>query len=90
MGMVSESIHSQVILNGIQKLAGTTMEGTDIRMSTSLVMAALIGDGESKIYGLKHILRGYDNFFQKLLTLGADIRIIIDEEDEICYRAKCV
>ena len=90
MGMVSESIHSQVILNGIQKLGGTTMEGTDIRMSTALVMAALIGDGESKIYGLKHILRGYDNFFQKLLILGADIRVIIDEQDEISYRAKCV
>jgi UDP-N-acetylglucosamine 1-carboxyvinyltransferase len=76
MGMDYESMHSQVIINGIQKLAGATMKGTDIRMCAALVMAALLADGESKIYGLEHILRGYDNFFLKLLALGADISLM--------------
>lgn len=76
MGIVYESMHSQVIINGIQKLAGATLEGTDIRMGAALVMAALIAEGESKIYGLEHILRGYDNFFQKLLALGADLNLM--------------
>lgn len=83
MGMSYESVHSQVTLSGVQKLAGTTMTGTDIRMCASLVMAALVAKGESRIYGLEHILRGYDNFFQKLKDLGADVAVIEEEAEEI-------
>lgn len=88
MGMLYTSMPSQVSINGVQKINGTTMEGTDIRMSAALVMAALIAEGESKIYGLEHILRGYDNFFQKLLNLGADIAVINEEEPETIPEAK--
>lgn len=90
MGMLYTSMPSQVAIHGIQKLNGTTMEGTDIRMSAALVMAALIAEGESKIYGLEHILRGYDNFFQKLLDLGADITIMNEEDPEEIPEAKCM
>lgn len=90
MGMAYESMHSQVTVDGFQKLTGTTMVGTDIRMCAALVMAALIAEGESKIYGLEHILRGYDNFFQKLLDLGADITVSKDEIDEISLKSKCL
>lgn len=90
MGLSYESMYSQVIMNGIQKLTGTTMEGTDIRMSTALVMAALIADGESKIYGLEQILRGYADFHKKLLKLGADITVMNDESNETMLNIKCV
>lgn len=90
MGMVYENVYSQVTINGIQKLTGTTMTGTDIRMCTALVMAALIADGESKIYGLEHILRGYDNLFKKLLDLGADIEIMEEENPEITLQVECI
>ena len=86
--MLYTSMPSQVSINGVQKINGTTMEGTDIRMSAALVMAALIAEGESKIYGLEHILRGYDNFFQKLINLGADIAVINEEEPETIPEAK--
>lgn len=87
MGAVYNSMYSQVLINGVQKLTGTTMTGTDIRMCAALVMAALIADGESRIYGLEHILRGYDNFFNKLIDLGADISLIDEEISEMIYRA---
>lgn len=90
MGMVYESVNSQVIINGIQKLTGTSMVGTDIRMSTALVMAALIVEGESKIYGLEHILRGYDKFFDKLHGLGADITVVVEENSELNIKSKCI
>lgn len=82
MGMLYENMNTQVIINGMQKLAGTSMEGTDIRMAVALVMAALIAEGESKIYGLGHILRGYDNFVKKLLELGADVAVVGEGEVE--------
>ena len=90
MGMLYESMNSQVIINGMQKLAGKSMEGTDIRMAVALVMAALIAEGESRIYGLGHILRGYDNFVKKLLALGADVAVIDEGEAELIVQTKCI
>lgn len=91
MGMIYESVPPQVIINGKQKLCGATMEGTDIRMSTALVMAALMAEGESKIYGLEHIYRGYDNLFQNLSRLGADLMVVEDDKCEArLLKEKCV
>ncbi len=90
MGAVYDSMYSQVIINGIQKLTGTTMTGTDIRMCAALVMAALVAEGESKIYGLEHILRGYDNLFQKLIDLGADIEVNDEEYSEAILQLDCM
>jgi UDP-N-acetylglucosamine 1-carboxyvinyltransferase len=88
MGMVHERMHSQVLINGVQKLTGTAMEGTDIRMSAALVMAALIAEGESKVFGLEHIFRGYDNLFKKLHKLGADITVV--DEAKIISKQKYI
>jgi UDP-N-acetylglucosamine 1-carboxyvinyltransferase len=82
MGMAYEQIHSQIAINGPQRLAGTIVEGTDIRMTAALVMAALVAEGKSKIYGLEHLFRGYDNFYQKLLKIGADVSIAYDDKTE--------
>lgn len=90
MGMVYDNPSNNIMINGIQKLAGTTVEGTDIRMAVSLVMAALIAEGESKIYGVSHIFRGYDNFVKKLLEIGADVSIVNNEPLETVIQTKCV
>lgn len=90
MGMVYDNPSYNIMINGIQKLAGTTVEGTDIRMAVSLVMAALIAEGESKIYGVSHIFRGYDNFVKKLLELGADVSISNNEPLETVIQTKCI
>lgn len=89
MGMVYENPSFNIMINGVQKLTGTVMEGTDIRMAVTLVMAALIAKGESKIYGVNHIFRGYDNFVKKLIDLGADVSIVENEPVEI-IQTKCV
>lgn len=83
MGMDYEQIHSLIYINGPKKLTGTIVEGTDIRMTTCLVMAALIAEGRSKVYGLDHLFRGYDNFYQNLIKLGADISIEYGEMPEV-------
>lgn len=88
MGMSYESMHGKVIVNGNQKLTGSSLEGSDIRMTTALIMAALIAEGDSKIYGLQHLFRGYDNFMEKLLSLGAEVALMDDSynsEVQIAY-----
>ncbi|MDF2542281.1 MAG: murA [Herbinix sp.] len=90
MGMVSTNISPMVMIMGKQKLTGTSVIGSDIRMAVSLVMAALIAEGESNIYGLSHIYRGYDNFVNKLIQLGADISIAYKDTIEPIKELKTV
>ena len=42
--------------------------------SAALIIAGIIADGNSKIYGLEHLDRGYENFESKLKMLGVEIK----------------
>jgi len=63
---------SQAFVKGPVRLKGNRMEASDLRAGAGLVLAALTAEGESQIYGLHHIQRGYDNFFSKLKSLNAN------------------
>lgn len=65
--------HSAVI-KGPTLLKGIEMEICDIRAGCAHVIAALIAKGESKISGIEHLERGYEDFEKKLLSLGAKIK----------------
>ena len=60
-------------INGRDKLVGAQVMSTDIRASASLVIAALIAEGQSDISRIYHIDRGYENIEEKFRLLGADI-----------------
>lgn len=64
----------QAIVEGVSKLYGAEVKITDLRAGAALVIAGLIAQGETSVYGLDHLLRGYHNLPQKLRDLGADIR----------------
>ncbi|NOQ35167.1 MAG: UDP-N-acetylglucosamine 1-carboxyvinyltransferase [Methylococcaceae bacterium] len=65
-----------VICEGVQKLTGAPVMATDLRASASLVIAALVADGETFVERIYHIDRGYDHIEEKLSQLGATIRRI--------------
>ena len=46
---------------------------SDLRSSAALIIAGIIAKGNSKIYGLEHLDRGYENFESKLKILGIKI-----------------
>ena len=60
-------------INGVKKLRGTTLVGLDLRSSAALVIAALVSSKTSRIYGLDHLDRGYENFELKLSQLGVQV-----------------
>ncbi len=62
------------IVRGVDKLKGAQVMSTDIRASASLVIAALMADGQSVISRVYHIDRGYEKIEEKFRALGADIR----------------
>ena len=54
-------------------LRGARVRGTDLRGSAALVVAALGARGESRVSGVRHILRGYQDLEGDLRSLGASI-----------------
>ncbi|MBL3528738.1 MAG: UDP-N-acetylglucosamine 1-carboxyvinyltransferase [gamma proteobacterium endosymbiont of Lamellibrachia anaximandri] len=64
------------ICTGVERLTGAPVMATDLRASASLVLAALVADGETLVDRIYHIDRGYQNIEEKLSGLGGEIRRI--------------
>jgi UDP-N-acetylglucosamine 1-carboxyvinyltransferase len=69
---ISVDGHSAVV-TGVPRLSGATVMATDLRASASLVIAALVADGETLVDRIYHLDRGYDRMEEKLRRIGADI-----------------
>lgn len=66
--------NTTAIVNGVEALKGAPVMATDLRASASLVIAALVAEGETTIDRIYHIDRGYECIEEKLQQLGAQIR----------------
>ncbi len=66
--------HSAII-KGPTPLHGTTIEIPDIRAGMAQVIAALVASGESKLTGVEHLLRGYEDLLPKLESIGAQFSV---------------
>lgn len=62
------------MIEGVPRLSGAAVMATDLRASASLVIAALVADGETLIDRIYHLDRGYDRMESKLGALGAQIQ----------------
>ncbi len=69
-----------VVSTGQEKLAGAPVMATDLRASASLVLAALVAEGDTIVERIYHIDRGYECIEEKLQQLGANIRRIPSSE----------
>jgi UDP-N-acetylglucosamine 1-carboxyvinyltransferase len=66
----------RAVVQGKSPLSGAAVLASDLRASASLVLAALVADGETIIDRVYHIDRGYENIEEKLRGVGAQIRRI--------------
>ncbi|MFB3775981.1 MAG: UDP-N-acetylglucosamine 1-carboxyvinyltransferase [Bryobacteraceae bacterium] len=64
----------QAVVTGPTALSGATVIASDLRASASLVLAALVAQGETVIDRVYHIDRGYEGIERKLEKAGARIR----------------
>ena len=62
------------IIKGVKKLNGASVTANDLRGGSALVLAALGAEGQSEVYGIHHVERGYLNIEKKLSALGADVK----------------
>ncbi|HCG55041.1 MULTISPECIES: UDP-N-acetylglucosamine 1-carboxyvinyltransferase [Brevibacterium] len=64
--------HSAVV-SGPTELTGTRIDVPDLRGGFSHLIAALAARGTSQVHGIELINRGYENFLDKLIGLGAEV-----------------
>ena len=62
------------IVRGVEKLFGAPIMATDLRASSSLVIAGLAAQGQTLVDRIYHIDRGYERLEEKLLLLGARVQ----------------
>jgi UDP-N-acetylglucosamine 1-carboxyvinyltransferase len=63
----------KAIVRGPTTLQSSSVIASDLRASASLVLAALVAEGESRVDRVYHIDRGYERIEEKLVRLGARI-----------------
>ena len=61
------------LIRGRDGLSGAPVEATDIRAGAGLVLAGLVAEGTTEIYGVAHIDRGYAGLVEDLTSLGAKV-----------------
>jgi len=64
------------IIKGVKELSGAEVHATDLRAGAALCLAGLAAQGETIIYDIEHIERGYEKLTEKLSALGANIKRI--------------
>lgn len=61
-------------VKGVKELHGAIVEAGDIRAAAALVLMGLVSSGESQIYEIHHLDRGYERMVEKFRALGAEIK----------------
>ncbi len=81
MGAEIDIQGNSAVIKGVHALNGAGVQATDLRAGAALALAGLAAEGETRVYGLGHILRGYENFDEALRSLGA--RVVTDVGERI-------
>ena len=67
------------VVSGVETLSGADVHCTDLRGGAALCVAALAAEGESRVFEIGHIDRGYASIEADLTALGAQIKRIKQE-----------
>ncbi len=70
------------IVRGVDALNGAEVMATDLRASSSLIIAALTANDETIIDRIYHLDRGYERIEEKLSACGANIQRIKENKGE--------
>ncbi len=74
-------------INSHRRLTGAWVHAGDIRAGTALVLAGLMAEGTTRITGVEHIERGYEDIVRDFRQLGAEIALLsgdgINEEADL-------
>ena len=69
------------IFEGVSNLVGAPIYATDLRAGAALLIAGIVANGQSELYNVHYIDRGYEQIEDKFISLGAKITTISDYAD---------
>jgi len=67
---------STAIFKGVEKLYSAPVKAHDLRAGAAMIVAGLMATGDTEVYEIHHILRGYEGIVEKLRNVGANIKIV--------------
>jgi UDP-N-acetylglucosamine 1-carboxyvinyltransferase len=77
MGASIRTQGNTAVVEGVARLSGAPVKGTDLRASAAMVLAGLAADGSTDVYGLEYLDRGYACLEDKLNAVGAHIERVV-------------
>ena len=76
MGAKITAQDKTAFFEGVNELYASPVYASDLRAGAALIIAGIIANGQTEIYNLQHIDRGYENIEDKFRKLGAKIERI--------------
>ncbi len=71
----------KAVIEGVEGYTGADVVAPDLRAGAALVIAGLAAEGFTTVSDIKYILRGYEQFDEKLRNLGGCIELVKSEEE---------
>lgn len=72
---------NSAIIDGVEGFTGARISSLDLRAGAALVVAGLAAEGITIVDDIVYIQRGYEDFEQKLQSLGAEIEKVSSEKE---------
>ena len=76
------------VIYGTDKLTGARVSAPDLRAGAALVIAGLGAEGITIVDDIVYIQRGYENFEEKLRSLGAEIERVSSEKEILKFKLR--
>lgn len=76
------------IIDGVSKFTGAQVNAPDLRAGAALVIAGLAAEGFTTVEDIIYIERGYEDFDEKLRSLGGNIDKVETEKDIQKFKLK--
>ena len=80
MGAKITAQGKSAVFEGVKELSGAPIYATDLRAGAALLIAGIIANGETHLYNIEHIDRGYENIEEKFRSLGANIQRVTEPD----------
>ncbi|MBE5956158.1 MAG: UDP-N-acetylglucosamine 1-carboxyvinyltransferase [Lachnospiraceae bacterium] len=78
----------KAVIQGVEGYKGADVVAPDLRAGAALVIAGLAADGYTTVSDIKYILRGYEQFDEKLRNLGGCIELVETEEEAEAFKQR--
>lgn len=83
MGADISAHGTTAIIKGVDKLYAAPVKSHDLRAGAAMIIAGLVAEGDTEVYDISHILRGYEDIRLKFSKLGANIEYVNDDTNEV-------